>query len=141
MTGRSRRLYTGALNYVLHSQIVVTEAFHRHRADRQPQGRSHYQVRLLQVHLCDSKKKREKNSVTTTTRTDGIQSRIKISSNSHVLIRRNTFLEKALRYVAFLYCVFTCLQFTSLEVKLPQVCLFTAWDPDCPTRRLNHFPH
>lgn len=27
MTGLSRRLYTGALNYVLHSQIIVTESF------------------------------------------------------------------------------------------------------------------
>lgn len=72
MTGLGRRLYTGALNYVLHSQIVVTEAFTSTIADRQPQGRSNYQVRLLQVHLCDNKKK---NSITITM-TGGVQTQI-----------------------------------------------------------------
>lgn len=41
---------------LLHSHIVVTEAVCRHDADRRSRGWSHYQVPLLQVHLCNSKK-------------------------------------------------------------------------------------
>lgn len=57
MTGPSRRLYTGALNYVLHSQIIVTEAF----TGTTPTGLSHQQVRLLQ-HLCNNKQRQNDNN-------------------------------------------------------------------------------
>lgn len=71
MTGVSRRLCTGALNYVLHSQIVVMKAF-TGTAQSEPQARSRYQVRLLQLPSVQRLKKKLKSSATTTTKTGGV---------------------------------------------------------------------
>lgn len=77
MTGLSRRLYTGALSYVLHSQIVVTEAFTgTNLTDSRRQGQSYYQVRLLQVHVCNNETHKDGTG-------DGIQTWIKTLRSSN----------------------------------------------------------
>lgn len=46
----------GALSYVLHSQIVVTGALTVTALMAHHAARSHYQVRLLQIHLCSTER-------------------------------------------------------------------------------------
>lgn len=68
MTGLSRRLYSGALNYVLHSQIAVTEAF---TGVMLTDG--HGDGHITRYTCCRSICAAIKTSVTTTTSAGGVQ--------------------------------------------------------------------
>ena len=68
MTGLSRRLYTGALNYVLHSQIVVTETF-TGTTLTDSQGAGHITRYACCRSICAT--------IKSTTRTGGVQTHIR----------------------------------------------------------------
>lgn len=72
MTGLSRRLYSGALNYVLHSQIVVTEAFTGTMLTA-----GHRAGHITRYACCRSICATIENGVTATARTGGVQTQIR----------------------------------------------------------------